>query len=461
MAGSATGTRLEDAPLSLGTLVGLFALSWAVGWFLRQATHKAIVIVGGTCFFLSLIFVLWTSPSAYGAITGSRLAAFASDWGTASPRILTALLLVPLVVYIWWRGYSTGRETPGTSAVMTRFKLGLGAMLIAIAATATLEGAERDAVLGALAILLPVQVFCGLVANGLARMAEEQTRRVAGATDTAAERPWLGLSLTLAGLIVGLAMALSLVVNYQSIGALLGHLGILGAFLNDAAHWLIELLAQVLNFLFGGLVNALSGKTTTPPRLQPPTNPHCIPTIQNPCSTVHDTSQIKLWLHVATIVSQVIILAAFLGVLLFVLRGVLFGLRLHRPEYDAMEEDRESLDGKSLFRQQVRAFFDQFQRRRPAPAMDPLTPGSVRYLYRELLQAAAAQGLRRKPAETPDEYAERLVTVKPTATATTDDVRALSDAYTTTRYGEREPGEPERKRLRQITDRLRRALARG
>jgi uncharacterized protein DUF4129 len=64
--------------------------------------------------------------------------------------------------------------------------------------------------------------------------------------------------------------------------------------------------------------------------------------------------------------------------------------------------------------------------------------------------------LGRERAETPDEYARRLVEAAPLAGAETErgDVAALSEAYEEVRYGEREPAPEELAALRESGTRV-------
>src|SRR5262249_28437074 len=122
------------------------------------------------------------------------------------------------------------------------------------------------------------------------------------------------------------------------------------------------------------------------------------------------------------------------------------------------DEERESLDGGSLFLQQLRDLFAR--RRRPTTATEVLAASSVRALYRDMLRAAAMGGLPRASNETPDEYAARLALAAPLASDAADaaqDLAALNGAYNAARYGGREP---ERAQHAMLRDRARRLIAR-
>ncbi len=115
-----------------------------------------------------------------------------------------------------------------------------------------------------------------------------------------------------------------------------------------------------------------------------------------------------------------------------------------------IDEERESLDARGLFGAQVRALLSGLRPHRVAQD-EPLPPGSVRAIYRDLLRAAAARGIARRSDETPDEFAKRLgQEASPTLSVPElrTDLTALSEAYDAARYAEREPGDSNRAHLR-------------
>ena len=84
---------------------------------------------------------------------------------------------------------------------------------------------------------------------------------------------------------------------------------------------------------------------------------------------------------------------------------------------------------------------------------------SVRLVYREVLRVAAALGLGRQPAETPDEYALRLEGAAGGAGAASD-LAALTAAYDQARYGETELVGEQQREARARGERLRCPAAR-
>jgi hypothetical protein len=123
-----------------------------------------------------------------------------------------------------------------------------------------------------------------------------------------------------------------------------------------------------------------------------------------------------------------------------------------RPHEEVLDEERESLDAVSIFSNQLRAFLAGLRPARAAAWVDPLVPGSVRYLYREFLEAAGKRGIVRHISETPDEYSARLSTTQtpggPQPLDGGEQLGVLNEAYNSTRYAERPPTEQDMPSIR-------------
>ncbi|MFI5274595.1 MAG: DUF4129 domain-containing protein [Ktedonobacterales bacterium] len=456
---AANGDRLGDAPISPAVNAALLLGAWALGQWLRPRPAAFVALVAGAGVIAGYAFVLTTSPGAYAGI--NPLPALASDLSLTTPRLYAVFGLLPLTIFIFWRGYATGRTPPGVDATLQRFKFGLVAVLVVVIAATTLKGSDQGALLGALAIILPLEVYCGLVASALARLAREQLRPGAvGNMDM--QGPWLRAAMGLAGVIVGFALLFSVIVNAGSVGALLGQLGPVGAMLSALATLLTNAIGEVLYLLFNGIVVNLHGKVSVPKVSVPRTPVHCVPSAQNHfCVTPGAGGLPPFWLHLAAFTAQAIFIAVILAIGIYLLRRFALSGRWRTPPNTVVDERREALDGGSLFGTQLRALLDGLRPRR-APYRDPLTPGTVRYLYRDVLRAADRAGIARAPGETPDEYAARLATAAPLASgsAAPVDMDTLSDAYTAARYGEREPRSGALDALRDAARRVMDALRR-
>jgi hypothetical protein len=249
--------------------------------------------------------------------------------------------------------------------------------------------------------------------------------------------PWLRASVVLSIAVILLTLALSVVVNYQSVGALLAFLGPLGDLINTLLFWAVNLVGEVLYFLFNGIVSIIHTQTSHSP-YTPPQKPNVCPPTYVRCSP-HQSTLPPFWQHLAILLLQALALAAIVAAFLYVLR-IAFPTSSRHVEQTA-DEEREALDGRGLLAAQLRALFAR-RSSDHGGELDALPLGSVRHLYRLVLQAAATHGLLRSQAETPDEYAARLAQSTPFATSPGSeaaDLQVLSEAYDAARYANREP----------------------
>ncbi len=422
------------------------------------------------------------SPLAYGNEPGapfSMLGALGGDLLVGSGRLNVVFWLTALLGYVWWRGLHGGRAEPTLDGLLKVFKFSMAGVVLGVIFGVVAQGFSQVELAGRLAVLLPLEVCVGLVTLALGRAVAQPVEGVVGRGEAADARPWVSFSLLLAGGVVGLALVLSLILSYNTLQAALLSLGPVGAALYAGISWLIYGLSYVLFFIFGGPINFLRGlahKNTlhvpTPP--PPPKNhcrtPNCLPT------TVPPATGIILAVFLALVLIGVIALAAW-----FVYR-TLRAVRVRSLPGDVWEA-REALEGDPLG-----DLLARWRRRGPRRAADE-TPDGVRRVYREVLAAAAAAGVERRPSETPDEYEGRLgadLSPQPppqrgeggpdTRGAPSGSphfveegaeraVAALTTAYDQVRYGEQEAPGTEQRRLRgqgeALVRRLRARPARG
>lgn len=458
-----TGGRLADEPVPLPVNAAALLFAWLVGWALRRRRASvALFLLGVPCFALLYAGLILTSPVTYGG-GGGGLTAAVTELANGSPHAGNMLGLLPVALYIWWRGYATGRDGLTAHGVMRRFQFGMAVVVLAAAGAAAVQGPARGELLGALAIILPIETFCGLVASALTRftsttaIGETDTRQAQGP-----EAPWLGVALTLSVVVVGFALLLSLIVNYESVGALLARLGPVGQALGAVVDWITGLIAQLLYLLLHNFVKPPAPKTPLPAPTPLPTGA-CVPTPANhECQTGLATLD-PFWRHLITLIMQGTALVVLAVGLFVVLRYIIFRRWLFSPPQQGVEEERESLEAASLLGAQLRSLLGRLAPKRTAPAVDPLVPGTVRYVYRDVLRAAATAELARRSEETPDEFAERVGRTAPIAVFAEGqaDLDALSAAYAAARYGEQEPDEATMGPLRVAAARLVRTLRRG
>lgn len=455
-----TGADNGRSAVPFALVLATPSVAWALRGLGRVRPRLARWLVLPALFVLVVLFVR-LSPLAYGTVPGDPfdsnwLNALGDDFLTGGGRIFAGFWLLALVAYLWWRGTLLGRRLPLQHDALERFKFGLIAIIVAVIVASTGQTPALRAPIGALAFLLPVEVFCGLLGAAIARAAlTSELRRRSGTAGS--QGPWLRASIILSALVVGVALVVSLVLNYGSVSALLAHLGPVGEAINGAVRWLVDGFAYLLFLVLDGPIQAFRNGFHARPQ-QPGQLPACQPGPTITCNNLPKTAyQIPPGARaLAIIIMQGITLVTLVLVAIYLLRIFLADTRLDLSA--GADDERESLDARGLFNAQVRDLFGRL-RRHAAPEHEHLDPNSVRSLYQEVLSAAAHGELARATDETPDEYALRLAGSAPLAEGegTTSDLQRLSEAYDTARYGGREPAAAEMPALR---ERARRLIAR-
>jgi hypothetical protein len=441
------GEALAAAPLWYVLLVLIVARTFSLRFGARGVLPAFLMSLPVVLAALTLLVRI--SPAAYGGVASSPLdtawlAVLAQDVVTGSVRLRAAFWLLPLLLYVWWRGLVLGSDSGSLPVVHRRFRVGMAALVLAIIGTTGLPAHVRGSTGADLTVLLLVEVFAGLMASALMRVATTRFER----TDSAAA--WLRSAALLSAGIVGLALLLSLVINFQTLGATLTPLRPVADLLGTVIAWLVTGIARVLFFIFDGVIQ-LIGTNHKPQPLH-------LPRISCPPSGCNTHSTLPAAMQQATaIAATVILIASALAVLALLIRATI-KRRAHPPAIP--DEEREALDARSLLGAQLRALLRS--RRRPQLAREEALPaGSVRHLYREMLHAAAQGGVPRHDTETPDEFAARLAThasleLRPEAEQR--DLIALTEAYDAARYAEQEPDRARGKALTAGVHRLTRRL---
>jgi hypothetical protein len=453
-----SGQDITAEPVPFWFLLGTLLLASGLGRYLIGIRLQRLLLISSPLYVLSALLLIRMSPALYGSsgngfFDWSWVYSFGSDLANHSPAVAGLLLLL---AYIWWRGLKLGCDPPDYSMVMRRFKYGMIAIIGVTIASIGVRPALQPHVVGVLGFLLPAEVFAGLVAAALGRMALNQTERRADAYMRTNDRLWLGTALGLALAAIGFALVINLILNYQSVGSLLALLGPIGTITNKLTNLLVNGLAQLLRFLFDWFFG-LFHPTTSRPTIRRPSSP-----IINGKQKPHNAPPIpSQWLEIARIVLEVAALVLVIVLFLWLMRSIV--TRRH-PDEDVLDEERESLDATSIFSSQLRAFLAGLRPERAAAWVDPLVPGSVRYLYREFLETAHKRGMVRNTSETPDEYRDRLSTNSalggPEPQDGDEQLQVLNEAYNSTRYAERPPAEREMPGIRRLVKSLERRLER-
>ena len=463
--------RLTAAPF---WLVALTLAVFGVGGRLTAQSSGAIrvgagIVIGAVVFTGAL---LW--PSGAFAISDP------------ANKPLAFIGLAALVAYLGWRGVSAGATIPFAVA-FDRFRriftFGLAAMVGAITISIAAPDSARAPLIGALGLFLPIEVFAGLLALAISKAAFQRANAFGAETALPDETRWLGMAVGLATLVIVVALVISVIVSFQTVSSALLQLGPVGVFLNTALTWAINVFAYILYLIFNIPITDLKNQhfPFTPPRKlhqacvqrTSRTTPHLArgqvycPPNHSPISPLFIDALVGV---LSAIIAVVIVIAV-----IFLVREMarLLSQRRRGKAANDADEEREDLDARNLLGAQLRELLGA---RRPRPrAEEPLPQGSVRWLYREALRAAAGRGVTRAADETPDEFAARLAPIIGALAPATRNARTpatggaaqgesqadfaeLSDAYNRARYDDAEPAGAQHATLREHATRLIRRL---
>lgn len=439
-------------------------VAWLFGYRGQGKQTRRFLLMDLVPFALLYLLALRVSPAAYGNDGAGFLdVSWVGGQGAAaleSPEAISNLIpLLLLLAFLWWRGTVLASAMPSSaSTALRRFGISFGLLLLAGVGLGAVQPDVSDPYSAALTALTIAEVFCGLFSAALVHL-DTQRREQGNTAREDNDAQWIGTAFFVGLAVVVIALFASLVFNFQSFLALLGYLGPVGQAIGTALSWLVNAFVTVLGWLLSPL---LAHFHYTWPRSAPLNKPpafRCAKTLVhgNPVVKCGGTQAISssswiIHLGVAVVVLGVL---ALIGLSLYIaVRKVL--ARSPRSENGGQADERESLDGRALFAAQLHDLLSRFGQRN-APEHDPLQRGTVRYMYRDVLRAAAGRDLHRAPAETPDEYARRLTKTAPLVTVAngdTADLLTLSDAYNSARYADREPDAPARAALQDRTSRL-------
>ncbi|MDE3229777.1 MAG: DUF4129 domain-containing protein [Chloroflexota bacterium] len=432
MAGSTGFLDQQFGPfwLIVATLLAFALARWRIGGSHPVWVTSTYLPIGA----LAIVCFIRLSPTAYGSAPGGILSTawldqLGVDAAYSTQRFNGLFAIIPLVIYLGWRGIALGGPLPRIETALRRYMLSLAVVILACIGGLSAPQATQTPLQSALLLVVALDVFAGLAAAALARRGggREWAEQGSGA-ETAR---WLLTALGAAAVVVGAAFALGLAVNLRLARPLIAALGVIGGWLNVGITWLTGAIAYVLWVLFANTLGAWlfhnEAFYVTPPR-----------SLSGPVQRPHKSVLVPPphWLVMAAeVVAIALVVALVLGALFLAVR---LALRVVRPPEDPeLDEEREALDAGGLLRRQIADMLGGW-RRRPASEPDPLAPGGVRWLYRETLRAGAAVGLARRPGETADEYSKRLAVIAHEQGEDGLGLTALTRAYDDARYGERD-----------------------
>jgi hypothetical protein len=369
--------------------------------------------------------------------------------GGKTQDIFVILLGIALVTWFWRRGMSRAQAGFEYGALARSFKAGFGVVLGILLLAILFPGLESLRV--DLTLVLPLFFLSGLIMLSLARLGVIRASHRLQENSQPADptRSWL-FALTLFGAsLLALVVLIESVFSFASFELALSVLTPLWNALGTLVGWILYGIVFLLSPIFylvswlASLLKKRGSSSVQPQTIKPPKPP--IQQVLNSHTFPPEVLTIGRW----------VFLALVLLVTLLVVRA---GLRrwLTRKSEEGIEEERETLDARSLLGQH---WHDWWQRRRKRDnstvALEPLDPTSARARYREMLQAVAAtkEDLARRPAETPTEYQARLnASIEEPSSVSEKEkesqmLEELTGAYTRERYGGKHTTQQQRTRL--------------
>lgn len=439
-----------------GVILAARGLTGRLRSFEPRLMRNALVVLAGL---LCILLVSRIAAFPGLALTDSHwLADVAARpvqlWAGVEPVDL--ILLVALVC--WIRGIAFGRGASSFEDVQGTFVWGIAALVTALLVIAVVPVSSAASPLGSEAIV--GFLGAGLLSVALARIDEinsEQRRHQDFELGLGAH--WALTLVVVLVVLLGVAVALSGVLTFDRIAALLQPLGVALDFLLAV---ILYAVAVPIGFLLEGfvwLVRLLLGKPAKPP--QPPnfgnlaqrTNP-------NQPTTGLSPEMAAIFHLVAGAVVVVLV-----GLALY--RSLVWWSDLDRVE--GVPELRDFVVGWADLRAAARRWLRRLFRRRDeaqtiAPASTAIgmaddRPGhrTVREIYREFLRLGRRLGIPRGSAVTPLEYAR---TTAGSRSGLAGPLGRLTSRYVAVRYGETEADDEMVTESQRALDEIRAALAR-
>lgn len=420
-------------------VLGVLALFAAARWRLGRVGALVMTVAVAFCGIVSVLALTVFSPLAYGGahvspVSLSRLGDLAQGLLAGGSLLNVVMGFTLLTIYLGWRGMRLGEGAPLFSHVSRRFKIGIGALVLAIFGSLVSVPASARATAAVLLVMLTLEGFAGLCALALSRPSAGSGRADAIMPGAELSSKWQILAVVIALLIVASVAAIGGLLDLTAMRALFSWLSPAASVLNRFGSWLTQSLAYVLYLVIAQWLSFLIPKNL-------PNAPVHLPRV--PVTKNHGSSTQVIpgqYVGIATVIVSALVVIAALAALYFITRALL--RTLNQPAGDGVEEERELLDASGLLRQQARDVLHWLRGGRArAPEIDELRRGSARWLYRELLRAGAQVGFERRASETADEYAARLAGVLDGDGRSIDDpsagdLRELARAYDDARYGE-------------------------
>jgi hypothetical protein len=383
-------------------------------WIKRDVQRNVMVLVLIPLALIALRGLLYNVPSLGRTIW---LADFYENFGSALWTRDLALFL--LLVFMWWRGIRLSQQNFGISRAGLRLRLG-GLLLAPLAIWSSVR-AEWNVTPFVLLF------FLSSVAAVAQSRAEQNERDVTGKVVLLAPS-WMAIIFGVALLIVSVAGILAAFVKGDSALLIVAGLSPVRSAINVGGAAAISVIVYVSAPLFAFLEIILSWLSAFFTRLlsRVVTEPIFLDLPESPISEVTSEAveRSEPFIDGGRIIAALFMIAVVLVVVLALGRLYRPMGTLDRRSVDGLRPIQDLEGGPSL-RDRVLGRLGLIRNWRAA--------ASIRRIYREMGNAAAASGYPRSEAETPFEYLATLDRVWPDNAS---DAQRITQAYVKVRYGE-------------------------
>ncbi len=338
----------------------------------------------------------------------------------AETRGATAIIGVPLLMIFWMRGILAGQQTTTFEDVLSSFAVGFGVIASVLVLGALVGDLPRSVEL----IAVPY-VAVGLMAVGL-----QHASQAADSFEREFTPVWL-VAITGAVAIMGLIALLFVLIDFGTArdGLAAAGYGIawVGAGILAIITWPIIKFLEGVFWLFDLVTGGLGARNEPPPEI--------VQAGDRVGSQEGQGAHLPMWVdHVVRYMMASMVLVG-----LAVITGFLFQRFQKRPDSG---ENKESVYTEGRLASDLGNLIgSMFRRRGSGRAVRTNEP--ARRLYFEMLAAAEARGVERRPTETPLDLSPRLQTTF--RSETPGEITALFDDV---RYGGMDAEEEEVRRLR-------------
>lgn len=415
------GESVLLAPLTVfALLAGGTLAAQSASLFIEGRRAALAVAVAGL---VAVAFALYLSVGREGApFWGVR-------WlGVVMVNPGRAVLTLAPAVWLWWWGLTAGRARVQHDDLVRDFAMGLVALLVVVAISASTKIIAPNMMLTILLAYLALGLFV------LALATIQDTRRYEGARAghdlSLARHWWMTVGAIIATLLV-VALLLSQFFMPETLGYLAAGVRTILALLGQVVYWLILVISYPIFMVLEWLAGLLP---VQPEEGEPLPQLSALPNFAEQIAELTETgppaapiSQTPFWI-VGGVLSVVVIIVIF----------VLAFRHFRTSSEDDVAETHESILSLDLLKAQLA----QLLRRNGAgnggePELFTVLNGDdprmrIRHIYQALLVWSSEQGVVRPPGMTPSRYQALLISAFPDHD---EQFEAITAAYDLARYG--------------------------